>query len=221
MVYYFRIISIKNKDEVRVIVANSYIKKNTVITKEYIKEVLINKQYIVTGYVKNKEDVVGKIAAENIYKDEQILQMNLVQNAEINGLSATIPEGYRAITTEVNMVSGVGGHIKTGDYVDILALIHPPLSDDEKVTVVFQNIEVINSGLNSSNQGGYITLCMTPKDAEKFFLIDELTTVRFILKNAAYKDNSSVPSVDFESLELEINQKVGGRNEKNTDINSK
>lgn len=76
--------------------------------------------------------------------------MKLAPPGTGGGLSAAIPEGYRAMTVKVDDVVGVSGSIMPGSLVDVVAIIVPlsqagatngPISK-----IVLQNIKVLASG---------------------------------------------------------------------------
>lgn len=199
--YYFRIKSLENVPRVTVLIAASNIKENTVIKANEIKEITVPEKYAVSGAAAEKEKVVGKIAKENIYEGEQILQMDLIKGEKEEGVSAVVPNGFRAVTIKTDMVSSVGGHIKDGDYVDILVFIKPPYST-EKVKTVFQNVKVIDSGSDEKNskENKFITLCMKPNDAEKLFLVDETNKIRLSLRNKVDRKTEILTKTDVELL---------------------
>lgn len=207
MMYYFNLKSVNKQQGIKVVVAIADIKENTVIKEEQLEEKSVSKQDVISSYISSKKDIVGTIAKDNIYKNQQISTMNLVQASDKDKLSVNIPKGYRAVTVKVDMVSGVGGHIKTGDFVDVIAFIKPPTTENNEVRMIFQSIEVIDAGSkndssnkstnNSSEENSYITLCMNPVDAEKLFLMGEISKIKFMLKNPTYKDVENIPNVKF------------------------
>lgn len=197
--YYLKVKSIETQDKVRVITAVSNIEANTVIKNSQIKEISVSQSSAVPGAIVDKEKVVGKVVKEPIYKGEQILQMNLMKGEKEEGLSAVLPEGLRAVTIKTDMVTGVGGHIKDGDYVDVLVFVNPPYST-EKVKTVFQNVKVLDADYkeNQSSENRFITLCMNPNDAEKLFLVEEISKIKLSLRNRIDKKAKSLTGSSLE-----------------------
>lgn len=197
--YYLKVKSIENEDKVRVITAISNIEANTVIKNAQIKEISVPQSSAVPGAIVDKEKVVGKVVKEPIYKGEQILQMNLLKGEKAEGLSAVVPEGFRAVTIKTDMVTGVGGHIKDGDYVDVLVFVNPPYST-EKVKTVFQNVKVLDADYKEkqSSENRFITLCMNPNDAEKLFLVEEISKIKLSLRNRIDKKAKSLTGSSLE-----------------------
>lgn len=197
--YYLKVKSIENENKVRVITAVSNIEANTVIKNSQIKEISVPQSSAVPGAIVDKEKVVGKVVKEPIYKGEQILQMNLMKGEKEEGLSAVLPEGFRAVTIKTDMVTGVGGHIKDGDYVDVLVFVNPPYST-EKVKTVFQNVKVLDADYKEkqSSENRFITLCMNPNDAEKLFLVEEISKIKLSLRNRIDKKAKSLTGSSLE-----------------------
>ena len=71
------------------------------------------------------DDVVGRVAITPIGMRETITNMKLAPAGTGGGLSAVIPEGYRAMTVKVDDVVGVSGFIMPGSFVDVVAIIIP------------------------------------------------------------------------------------------------
>jgi pilus assembly protein CpaB len=125
--------------------------------------------------------------------------MNLMKGEKEEGLSAVLPEGFRAVTIKTDMVTGVGGHIKDGDYVDVLVFVNPPYST-EKVKTVFQNVKVLDADYKEkqSSENRFITLCMNPNDAEKLFLVEEISKIKLSLRNRIDKKAKSLTGSSLE-----------------------
>jgi pilus assembly protein CpaB len=80
--------------------------------------------YVHPASYTNLEDVVGRVAKENIQEGEQILTTRLSVGSEENdGLAYTVPSGFRAVTLETGEFQGVGGYIQSGDRVDVVATL--------------------------------------------------------------------------------------------------
>lgn len=187
---------------VKVVIAASDIKANSIVKDSEIQEVTIPQKFVVPKSLTNKNDIVGKVAKEDMFTGEQILPGRLIQGKEQEGLSAILPNGYRAITLKVDMVSGVGGNIKKGDFVDVLVYLKPPYSGKDVVKTVFQNIKIldINNQGNNQSDSVYLTLCMTPQDSEKLFLTNKLGEIRLVLKQISDRTLINILPIGGDSL---------------------
>src|SRR5438093_11347739 len=71
------------------------------------------------------------------------------------GLSMLIRPTMRAVSMEVNQVSGVSGFVLPGDRVDVLVTVDPPNATSNPVTkTLLQNIEILAAGQKTSQKDG-------------------------------------------------------------------
>ncbi|MEY1660568.1 Flp pilus assembly protein CpaB [Isoalcanivorax beigongshangi] len=88
------------------------------------------------------QSVVGTVLRRNV-REGEILARSHLQPA--NKLAQVVPAGYRAVAIAIDNVSAVGGFLKAGDLVDILAHFRNGGDDDRQPTamVVLSSIEVL------------------------------------------------------------------------------
>ena len=87
----------------------------------------------------------------NIAPREPITEARLAPEGTAGGLSAVIPEGYRAMTVKVDDVVGISGFIMPGTLVDVVVVIDPAEKagmQDPISKIVLQNIKVLANGQN-------------------------------------------------------------------------
>ncbi|MEZ4819716.1 MAG: Flp pilus assembly protein CpaB [Bdellovibrionota bacterium] len=143
-----------------IVVAKKDIKPNTVLTSSHFEKHLVPKPYVQPGSVKAEElaDILSilPVAQTTILEGEQLLRtkIDLFDDAKI---SSKIPKGYRACTVAVSDISGVGGHIQTGDHVDIIGSFRT--LEDKKQTVkdleavtLFQDVPILATGRDNRFQ---------------------------------------------------------------------
>ena len=126
--------------------------------------------------------LVGRIVVASISSREPVTESRLAPEGAAAGLSAVIPEGYRAMTVTIDGVIGVSDFIIPGTLVDIIVLTSVPKSTGQAELVsrvVLQNIKVLASGQNidkTKNDSGVgrsiraVTLQVTPEQSEKIAL---------------------------------------------------
>jgi Flp pilus assembly protein CpaB len=64
--------------------------------------------------------VVGKVVRENVATGAQLTALTLTGGSTGQIINLDVPKGQRAISIQVDQVTGVGTVIKTGDYVDLV-----------------------------------------------------------------------------------------------------
>lgn len=182
-------------DRANVVVATLEIPLGERITAEQLTLASIPNASAPEGVFRRMDDVVGRVAITPIGVRETITNMKLAPAGIGGGLSATIPEGYRAMTVKVDYVVGVSGFIMPGSFVDIVVLITPPSQagamNGPISTIVGQNIKVLASGArieSSENQRQpselkAVTLQVTPEQAEKLILAANKGKLQLVARN--------------------------------------
>lgn len=102
------------------VIAKNDIAPNTVISGDMIetREILISEGD--TDYFEKTEDVVGRIAIAEIYKDERISARRTVDKDSSYGLGNKIAKGKRAISIAVSSEKSLASNLRVGDHVDII-----------------------------------------------------------------------------------------------------
>ncbi len=127
-------------------------------------------------------DALGKMTVVPLYKGEQVSQSKLAQLGTIGGLSVKTPPGKRAITMAIDAITGVGGMVKPGDYIDLMGVFNVPGPSGGQPSAVtltlLQRVELLAVGdrLSSfsedeeedgaSRSATTVTLALTPQDAQ-------------------------------------------------------
>src|SRR5678815_3438215 len=111
------------KDLGNVVVAKAEIPLGERITAEQLGLAQIPNGSVPEGAFRKLDDVIGRVAITPIGTRETITNMKLAPAGTGGGLSAVIPEGYRAMTVKVDDVVGVSGFIMPGSFVDVVAIV--------------------------------------------------------------------------------------------------
>ncbi|MDD2679206.1 MAG: Flp pilus assembly protein CpaB [Candidatus Omnitrophica bacterium] len=197
------------KNQVKVLVANKDIPKGAILTAENLNTSIVPEQYLQPQVVSSAERILGMVALLPIAKGEQITLSKLVQPRQTGGLAEGTPVGKRAITISVDSLAGLGGMIKPGDYVDVIALLPVPVTTAEgkQVTQVavmplFQNVLILAVGQDTGAASGsagkkapegerrsenspLITLALSPQEANLIAFVQEQGKLRLTLRSPA------------------------------------
>lgn len=133
-------------EKVNVVVAAQDISPKTVITEDMVKTEALPRKYVRDSYIQRVTDVVGRITLIEINEGD-ILQNNQL----IRGLDFDV--GETAITIGVDEVTGVGGLVSPGDYVNVLVSFVNEETKVKKTFVLLQNKRVLAVGTTSSEVG--------------------------------------------------------------------
>ena len=150
-------------------------------------------------FLGERQDIVGKTVIHPIPAGSLFTAADLLDDATVNPFH--LPEGYRAVTVENTPIIGLGGHLKTGMFVDIVWI----RGDGESTTaqLAFQNIKVLAVGapgavqLEPTEAAKTVTLMMTAEDAVAFALRAQTGTLAF-----AVRPSPTEAPIDLDSLDV-------------------
>jgi pilus assembly protein CpaB len=200
------------KDLGNVVVAKQEIPLGEKITAEYLALAPIPNGSLPEGVFRKMEDVVGRVAITPIGVRETITTMKLAPAGTGGGLSAVIPEGYRAMTVKVDDVVGVSGFIMPGSFVDIVAIVTPlsqaGVTSGPISKIVLQNIKVLASGAKidspenqrTPSEVKAVTVQVTPEQAEKLVLAANQGRLQLVMRNYGDQEDTQTKGANNASL---------------------
>jgi pilus assembly protein CpaB len=177
-----------------VVVAKMPIPIGTKITADLLTTASIPVGSMPEGAFNQVEKVAGRVAVIPIGLREPITDVKLAPEGVGGGLSAVIPEGYRAMTVKVDDVVGLSGFVMSGSFVDVVCVITPPSQQsgaDPVSKIILQNIKVLASGVNldrpkderEASSVKAVTLQVTPEQAEKLALAVNEGKLQLVMRN--------------------------------------
>ncbi|OGQ04910.1 MAG: Flp pilus assembly protein CpaB [Deltaproteobacteria bacterium RIFCSPLOWO2_12_FULL_44_12] len=95
------------------------------------------RRFLQPAALSSLDAIVGMVTAAPILQGEQILETKLVSIGAATGLSVKIPQDQRALSIEVDEVSGVAGLIKPNDFIDLLATFEMEDSSETLQTATY------------------------------------------------------------------------------------
>lgn len=143
------------------------------------------------GSFQKVEQVVGRGVIVAMLPNEPILETRLAAKDAGAGLTATIPEGMRAVSVKVNDVIGVSGFVLPGARIDLILTGSPDqVQGNETSKVILENVQVLAAGQNiqRDEKGNpqsvqVITLLVTPEDSQKVALASAEGRIQLALRN--------------------------------------
>jgi pilus assembly protein CpaB len=133
-------------DKINVVVAAQDIPAKTVVTEDMVKVDALPMKYVRDSYIRHVIDAVGQITLIGIGEGD-ILQSNQL----IRGLDFDADK--TAVTIGVDEVTGVGGLVSPGDYVNVLVSFVNEETKVKKTFVLLQNKRVLAVGTTSTELG--------------------------------------------------------------------
>jgi pilus assembly protein CpaB len=195
----------------KVAVAKVAIPLGSKIIAEQITVVQFPKESTPDGAFDSPEKLAGRVAITNIGAREPITEARLAPEGTAAGLSAVIPEGYRAMTVKVDDAAGISGFIMPGTMVDVVVVIDPREGSgmqDPISKIVLQNIKVLANGQNidkpenerEANSVKAVTLQVTPEQAEKLALATTEGKLQLMMRNQIDQGDEQTKGINKRSL---------------------
>ncbi|MFH1046554.1 MAG: Flp pilus assembly protein CpaB [Candidatus Omnitrophota bacterium] len=199
--------AIKPEEEVPVVIAARDIIKGEPIDHKMLAFRPVPRNFIQPGALIAKEAAVGKTAAATIVAGEQVLISKLLTPERGLTLSGKTPPGKRAVTISLDATATVGGMVRPGDHVDVLA----SFSNPGIIMTLFQDILVLAVGQTmvadeeskeqaaSSGRRDSITMALTPQEVQILSVATDYGKIRLTLR-PRMEDKKALPSVDLSQL---------------------
>ena len=194
----------------KVAVAKVAIPIGSKIIPEQIMVVQFPKESTPDGAFDSAEKLAGRVAVVNIGAREPITESRLAAEGTAAGLSAIIPEGYRAMTVKVDDAAGISGFIQPGTLVDVVVTIDPEGNSRQNPIskIVLQNIKVLASGQNidkpederEAKSVKAVTLQVTPEQAEKLALAATEGKLQLVMRSQIDQGNEETPGANKRNL---------------------
>jgi len=194
-----------------VVVAKVAIPLGTKLIPEQLMVVQFPAESTPDGAFATVEKLAGRVAVVNIAPREPITEIRLAPEGTAGGLSAVIPEGYRAMTVKVDDVVGISGFIMPGTLVDVVVVIVPGSGvqgQDPISKIVLQNIKVLANGQNidkpeserEANSVKAVTLLVTPEQAEKLALASSEGKLQLVMRNSIDQGDEQTSGINKRGL---------------------
>lgn len=198
------------KNMTRIAVAKVAIPLGTKIIPEQLTMVQFPKESTPDGTFEATEKLAGRVAVVNIAPREPITESRLAPEGTAGGLSAVIPEGFRAMTVKVDDVVGISGFIMPGTLVDVVVVMDPgdKSTQDPISKIVLQNIKVLANGQNidqpenqrDANSVKAVTLLVSPDQAEKLALASSEGKLQLVMRNSIDQGDEKTRGVNKREL---------------------
>ena len=199
------------KNMTKVAVAKVAIPVGTKIVAEQLTLVQLPKESTPDGTFDTVEKLTGRVVVMNIAPREPVTESRLAPEGTAAGLSAVIPEGYRAMTVKVDDAAGISGFIMPGALVDVVVVIDPrenSAMQDPISKIVLQNIKVLANGQNidkpenqrEANSVKAVTLQVTPEQAEKLALASNEGKLQLVMRNQIDQGDEETKGVNKREL---------------------
>jgi pilus assembly protein CpaB len=152
------------------------------------------------------DSLIGRINRVPLIAGEAVLESRLAPAGADRGLAMLIPDGSRAMTVPVNMVSGVSGFVLPGSRVDVLCAIRRDSDREPVAKMILQNVRVLAVDQQMEEQDGRpitsraVTLEVGPEEAEKLSLASTEGTLLLALRSSFDNSTNATPGATIPKL---------------------
>lgn len=201
-----RITAVKPALTKQIVVANRPVQLGTRLDATNLRLISWPADETLAGSFTRIEDCAGRAVLTDLAGNEPVLEGKLAPKEAGAGLSATIPEGMRAVSVAVNEVNGVAGFVIPGTMVDILVTgrfgAKTADSDNNITRVILENIRVLAAGqqVEQDREGKpqkvpVVTLLVTPEDAITLTMASTEGKIQLALRNTIDSQLTNPPPV--------------------------
>lgn len=175
-------------ETVPVVVATKDMTFGTTLKDSDVKLVAFPKEAIPTGSYGAIDSVLSQTTKVFLQRGEPVLRSKL--SAIGGGLSVRVSPNMRAMSLNVNDVTGVSGFVLPGDRVDVIVTVDNVAGSNVAVTkTILQDAEVLAAGVKTENKNNQhitvqtVTILVGPEGAEKLALGVSQGKVHLALRN--------------------------------------
>ena len=181
------------RDSVYVVAATQDLPVGKRILQNDLKLVALDRKDLPKGAFLKISDVTDRATSVPVAASEIVLSGKLAAKGSGDGLTALIEPGTRAVSVQVNEISGVSGFIQPGTRVDVL-FTRVFSNGDAATTTILQNVKVIAYGRQfdptarvdprDTSKPTVATLLVSQDEAEKLVLAEQRGKIQLALRNA-------------------------------------
>ena len=162
------------------------------IQTDDLKLLMFERKDLPKGVFVKTTEVIDRAVATPIISGELVLNGKLAAKGSGEGLTALIEPGMRAVSVQVNEISGVSGFIQPGTRVDVLFTRLFSNGDAATITIL-QNVKVVAYGRQldpaakvdprDTSRPTVATLLATQEQAQKLVLAGQRGRIQLVLRN--------------------------------------
>ncbi len=204
--------------QLQMVIAKGTISPGSELTSEQIGLAPVGGDTLPPGAYTTPQDVLGRVVSAPLVDGQPILMGTLAPVGTAAGLQALIPAGMRAVTIDVNEISGLAGLLAPGCRVDLVSTIIDQNDQTHTVTrAILENVLITAVGPRMTptkpegdKEGPYhtVTLIVSPRQALMIELASSLAKTRLALRS--HGDNAAVTQNSVSLMELRGKQSHDG-----------
>lgn len=174
----------------RVVVARTDLAPGIALSDKDVRLAEISGDTVPAGSLRSVAEAIGRVLLRPVVKDQPVDESTLAPPGTAAGPQALVPPGMRAVTLEINEVSGVGGLVVPGSAVDVVCTINDGGRGKPVSRTIVENVRVLAIGqrlAGAPHDGEHApaksaTLLVNPRQAEELELAASAGRTRLTLR---------------------------------------
>ncbi len=167
-----------NTESVNVVRATRDIKPFERLTAESVELVETKENLFISARdrIETVEEVIGRVTSNAIRENSPVLRPMLAPEGTTAGMVGRIPEGFRAVSVQIDEVTAVAYQIQPGDWVDLIVVmdVATPLGGRKTIAeVILQRIQVAAIGDTTTPMTGQGSSKVRPARSITLFVLEE------------------------------------------------
>lgn len=215
------VVDIENDDQVQmqdVLIVNQDIQAGEKLDRSMFREEKRPGDIVPSDYVSSFSQLDNKYAKINLKSGNPVTINDIMERKPINTITANIPEGYRAVTINVNVTSSVEGWARAGAHVDIVW--NTTINDKPSAVVIIQNVKILSAErqIEANPEAGQVavpstvTLLVLAEDATKIHLAE--TTGKLSLQLRGDNQDGSIQKMNMLTIDDLLERQNKDKNKK-------
>lgn len=189
----------------KVLVAKHDMAAGSQLTTDDLQAVFMSGEVGAGAIFSEPNDLTGRVLTSAMVKGTPVVESLLAPNGSGAGLQALIPAGMRAITLEINEISGIAGNLVPNCRVDVVSTIGGGESGDMTSRTIVQNVKVQAVGMRRAEgeQQGPVhsaTILVSPREAETIELASTTGKPRLVLRSGMDNDVTAAGGISLAEL---------------------
>jgi pilus assembly protein CpaB len=196
---------------VQIYAVNKPLKYGDVLTKEDVRAIYLQKEFLPEGTFSDAEilfpkDAKPRFVIRQLDKFEPILKSKVTEPGETAGLTSRLAPGKRAFAIKVDVTSGVSGFLKPDDLVDVYWTGNAGVENTEFTQLIESSVKIIavdqneNSDALGAQVARTVTVEVTPQQVARLAQAQNTGRLNLSLVGAASEETVAVDNVDTNKL---------------------
>ena len=135
---------------ITLVAPNTRVPKGTKLTREYLKEIHWPRDQVPEGALRQVAELEGMFATASLPANQPVVRTNVAVSPPSYGISELLPAGHRAVTIEVDEITGIEGWATAGAHVDVLLTYMDQEEGVHRTRVAVEDAIVLSYGRNAN-----------------------------------------------------------------------